>query len=297
MGRSERPLGNGDAPVEIFAAELRRLRDQAGNPTYLKMHRACGKIRSKTALSEAAGGDHLATWETVEAYVSALISINKDLEIDQAILRRKWEEAQDQRVRREWAVSPGAPESIVPTTEDEESPLRESRTGTLKLQRLSLRAMTIALGSAGLASALSFVLATQWDHAHAQTGRGGPARPTGPVAVVVQNKVAIGPKGLPEDSTPEYLSTRPVSRCAERGCMVPHTDNMWSGAVIVVTCQTTGAWMTNEDLASKGIAKNPGDAESTQWYRAKLENGVTGYISVVYLKARYRGGMHLAQCR
>lgn len=133
MGRSERPLGNGDAPVEIFAAELRELRKRAGNPTYLKMHRACGKIRSKTALSEAAGGDHLATWETVEAYVSALISINKDLEIDQAILRRKWEEAQDQRVRREWAVSPGAPESIAPATEDEVSPPRESRSGTLKL--------------------------------------------------------------------------------------------------------------------------------------------------------------------
>ena len=57
-----------------------------------------------------------------------------------------------------------------------------------------------------------------------------------------------------------------------------------------------GAWITNADLASKGIAENPGRASSTLWYRAVLLNGKTGDIPVVYLEARYRGGMHLPRC-
>jgi hypothetical protein len=194
MGRSERSLGSENAPVEIFAAELRRLRKQAGNPTYLKMHRACGKIRSKTALSEAAGGDHLPTWETVEAYVTALISIEKDLKIDGTILRRGWEEAQDRRTGRERSVSLGGIEPTAPVADGEESIQHQGCARSLKFQKPSLRAVIIALGSAGLASALSFILAAHWVHAYPQTGRGVVALSTGPVAVVVQNKVAIGPK-------------------------------------------------------------------------------------------------------
>ena len=47
---------------------LRELRLRAGNPTYQAMARRTG--RSRTALSEAAGGDVLPAWETVVAYVS-----------------------------------------------------------------------------------------------------------------------------------------------------------------------------------------------------------------------------------
>ena len=54
MPRSERSLDPEASPVE-FAAGLRELRKQAGNPTYLKMHRACGKVRSKTALPKPPG--------------------------------------------------------------------------------------------------------------------------------------------------------------------------------------------------------------------------------------------------
>lgn len=290
MGRSERSLGNKETPAEIFAAELRRLRVEAGNPTYLKMYRACGKIRSKTALSEAAGGDHLPTWETVEAYVSALGR-------DPAAWRCRWEEAQDQeRGRRERGVVPVAMEPASAAPDGEDVPTRRYSAARLKLSRPSVRVLTVAVSSAGVAGALSLLVAASWDHGH---GHGhGPAGATlhsGPVAVVVQNKVAIGPRALPEDSTPEYLSTKPVSRCDERGCEVPGTK-MWSGAIIPVVCQMTGAWMTNEDLASKGVAQNPGRASSTLWYRAELSTGKVGYISVVYLRARYRGGMRLRRC-
>lgn len=69
MPRPERPLDALAGPVQAFAAELRKVRGDAGNPKYLQMSRATG--RSRTALAEAAGGDHLATWETVEAYLTA----------------------------------------------------------------------------------------------------------------------------------------------------------------------------------------------------------------------------------
>jgi hypothetical protein len=111
----------------------------------------------------------------------------------------------------------------------------------------------------------------------------------------VQNEVAIGRITLIPDAAPAYLSTKPVPYCAERGCEVPGTT-MWSGAIIHVICQMTGVLMTNADLASKGIAENPGRATSARWYRAVLPNGKTGDIPVVYLQARYRGGMNLPQC-
>jgi Helix-turn-helix domain len=280
MGRSERSLGNGETPAEIFAAELRRLRERAGNPTYLKMHRACGKIRSKTALSEAAGGDHLPTWETVEAYASALGA-------DPAAWRRRWEEAQDQeRCRREGGAVLAVAEQARPAPENENVPTRRYLAGPLKLPRPSVRVLVIAVTAAGVAGALSILMVTRGDRALVQTG---------PAAVVVQNKVAIGPRTLMEDSTPEYLSTKPVPRCAERGCEVPGTT-MWSGTIIPVVCQMTGEWMTNADLVSKGIAENPGRASSTLWYRAVFPDGKAGDIPAVYLGARYRGGMHLPRC-
>jgi hypothetical protein len=288
MGRSERPLGNEETPAEIFAAELRRLRAEAGNPTYLKMHRACGKIRSKTALSEAAGGDHLPTWETVEAYVSALGR-------EPAAWRCRWEEAQDQeRGRRERGVVPVVAEPASAVPDDADVPARKYPAVRQRLSRPSVRVLAVAVGSAGVAGALTLLVAASWDHGRGHGPAGVTLRP-GPVAVVVQNKVAIGPRALIEDSTPEYLSTRPVPRCAERGCEIRGTD-MWSGAIIPVVCQMTGAWMTNEDAASKGIAENPGRASSTLWYRAELSTGKTGDIPVVYLQARFRGGMNLPRC-
>ncbi|WP_216912752.1 hypothetical protein [Nocardia noduli] len=69
MPRPERPLDPSAGPIQAFAADLRKLRERAGNPKYLQMARVSG--RSRTALAEAAGGYHLPTWETTEAYVTA----------------------------------------------------------------------------------------------------------------------------------------------------------------------------------------------------------------------------------
>ncbi|MDO3645673.1 helix-turn-helix domain-containing protein [Nocardia mangyaensis] len=84
MPRPERPLDREAGPIQAFAAELRVLRAAAGDPKYIQMQRLSG--RSRTALSEAAGGDHFPTWETVEAFVKVCGG-----DIDE--WRAKWEGA------------------------------------------------------------------------------------------------------------------------------------------------------------------------------------------------------------
>ncbi|MEU1687879.1 tetratricopeptide repeat protein [Micromonospora sp. NPDC005707] len=68
MPRPERPLHPELDPLHAFAQRLRDARQAAGSPKYEAMARQTR--RSSTALSEAAGGDHLPTWETVVAYLS-----------------------------------------------------------------------------------------------------------------------------------------------------------------------------------------------------------------------------------
>jgi hypothetical protein len=264
MGRPERPLDPAAGPIQAFASELRRLREQAGNPKYLQMQRRTG--RSRTALAEAAGGDHLPTWETVEAYVRACGG-------DLAQWQARWARARDTvRAQRGQA----APHAIVAA--DQPRPPRAS--GFQRwLTAAAAAAFLIAAGAAAL---------------H--------ARPTAkvakvpPVIVVVQNKIAVGRSALTEAPAPVYLSSKPIASCATtRGCEVPRTA-MWSGVVLRATCTIQGAKMTNEHLGTAGIAGNQGGITSSLWYRCTLPNGAAGYLSEVYIAAAYRGGEGLPPC-
>jgi WD40 repeat protein len=69
MPRGERPLGGEDSALVQFAADLRRLRDKAGKPSYRELAR--GAHYSSTTLSDAAGGRRLPTLAVVVAYVRA----------------------------------------------------------------------------------------------------------------------------------------------------------------------------------------------------------------------------------
>ncbi|WP_410672842.1 hypothetical protein [Amycolatopsis sp. cmx-4-68] len=69
MPRREGPLGPGDDVVVEFAAGLRRLREEAGGPTYRTLASRAGY--SAAALSEAAGGRKLPGLALTTAYVSA----------------------------------------------------------------------------------------------------------------------------------------------------------------------------------------------------------------------------------
>ncbi|MGW4064867.1 nSTAND1 domain-containing NTPase [Amycolatopsis sp. NPDC004747] len=83
MPRPERPLGTGDEPQTLFARELRRVREAAGNPPYRRLAREAHY--SVTTLSDAAGGRTFPTLPVTLAYVRACGG-------DPAEWERRWRE-------------------------------------------------------------------------------------------------------------------------------------------------------------------------------------------------------------
>jgi len=69
MARQERPVDPAAGPLQSFASDLRKVRTEAGNPTYRALARVAGY--SATTLSEAAAGTRLPTLNVVLAYVGA----------------------------------------------------------------------------------------------------------------------------------------------------------------------------------------------------------------------------------
>lgn len=69
MARPERPLDPAASPVAAFAHDLRRLRAQAGYPSYRRL--AVAASYSATALSKAASGEQFPSLEITLGYVKA----------------------------------------------------------------------------------------------------------------------------------------------------------------------------------------------------------------------------------
>ncbi|MDX3231130.1 hypothetical protein [Streptomyces sp. ME19-01-6] len=87
MGRRESPLDPSAGPVQRFAYELRKLRSEAGGPTYRAM--AQRVPYSVTTLSRAAAGDQLPSLPVTLAYVGACGG-------DPADWEARWREAADE---------------------------------------------------------------------------------------------------------------------------------------------------------------------------------------------------------
>ncbi|GAA3831394.1 hypothetical protein GCM10022226_60630 [Sphaerisporangium flaviroseum] len=87
MGRRENPVDPGAGPVQRFAYELRKLRQNADGITYRDMARKAGY--SVTTLSQAVAGEQLASLPVVLAYVKACGG-------DRAEWERRWEEAAEE---------------------------------------------------------------------------------------------------------------------------------------------------------------------------------------------------------
>jgi transcriptional regulator with XRE-family HTH domain len=83
MGRREGPVGTGDGEAAQFGAALRRLRQEAGNPSYRELERLAHY--SRTTLAEATKGHTLPSLAVVLALVAALGG-------DAAEWRHKWEQ-------------------------------------------------------------------------------------------------------------------------------------------------------------------------------------------------------------
>lgn len=312
MSRPERPLDPTSSPVAAFAYDLRELRTRAGNPIYAAMSRRTG--RSQAALAEAAGGKQFPSWETVEAYVMACGEDPNDW-LD------RWERTKEERGRKTTTilheectpliseveiaqvvneVHPGVPngsqvgnDAIPAGTSSFSAQLRPPRSRTIRI---------------ALASSLLFpatVIVGVWA---AETAPHGTVRQsanngvvTQPsrkrVVVEVQNMVAIGQSQLVEDSTAAFLTTRTVADCAQRNCITPDTRVLWSGAVLVATCQVQGDVMTNANESTAGILDNPGRVSSARWYWANTSNDQQGYIPEAWLAPGSRGGLGLPPCQ
>ncbi|MFD9705763.1 helix-turn-helix domain-containing protein [Lentzea sp. NPDC059081] len=97
MPRGERPLGPEDTALLRFAGDLRRLRDQAGKPSYRELARRANY--SPTALSDAAGGRKLPSLALTLAFVKAC-------EADPAPWTKRWRELAAEHLQPSHADAP-----------------------------------------------------------------------------------------------------------------------------------------------------------------------------------------------
>src|SRR5581483_11803302 len=142
MGRRERPIDPDAGPVAEFAAELRRLREQAGRPSYRELARRASF--STTALSEAAGGRSLPTLAVVRGYVRACGG-------DVAGWEERWRRAAEQRRSELPDAARRDPYLGLATYREEHASLffgREALTRDL-LRRLAVRRFLAVFGSSG----------------------------------------------------------------------------------------------------------------------------------------------------
>lgn len=131
VGRPERALDPDGSPLTELALALRELRRSAGSPSYRVMAKQVH--RSPTALSEAAGGTQVPSWDTVEAYVRAC-------EADPSEWRARWEAVRDSR-------TPDTPHKAA--DEDDRIPTPEALAPTQPIRRsnwLTRRTGLITLG-------------------------------------------------------------------------------------------------------------------------------------------------------
>ncbi|MER5201028.1 helix-turn-helix domain-containing protein [Streptomyces sp. NPDC002755] len=282
MARPEQALERDGSPLREFAFQLRSARAASGL-TYAQL--ATRTTYSVSTLQEAASGRRLPTLAVTLAFVKAC---REDTEEWQA----RWEQV------RAMPHSKGHADLLVAVVAEDVAPGAgtggKAADGTAPQERRKHVHSPPKTGRLWLICTISVALATAGACAAIFTSSHPPADASDAV-IVVQNKVAIGPNQLVEDSTPAYLSSRTVSRCARRGCKLVDTD-FWSGAKLVATCWTRGERLTNQDAGSDGIQRNKNRVTSDLWYRAVWPDGRSGYLAEVYVVVGDRGGLGLGRC-
>ncbi|WP_433534193.1 NBR1-Ig-like domain-containing protein [Micromonospora sp. CA-249363] len=173
-------------PAERFAEQLRRLRSAAGDPSFRKMAGRSGRI-SHTTLHEAAAGTRFPSWETTREFVRAC-------EADEALWRRRWEEAHPAAAAR-----PGGDGDLAPvvatsasteqgTVQLVEHPRAEDRVVITRRRRLAwLNAAAVVLAVA-VAAVLGVTLGDRSD----SDGAGAPTASPSPPATAISDSLIPG---------------------------------------------------------------------------------------------------------
>lgn len=125
-------------------------------------------------------------------------------------------------------------------------------------------------------------------------GTGPSSQPDSPGrTLIVDSRVTNGPS-MREDLNPVQLLDRPAATCTTP-CAIPNTARTTGGFIDDVYCQTFGPRVTNGDDTSSADDENPELAESRWYYGARI-NGITGYVSEVWVRPADRGGLGLPIC-
>lgn len=135
-------------PVAAFAYHLGELKIRAGDPSYERMRSELGAAASKSALSAAARGRELPSWETVWEFVRCLADSGTDAHGLRREWRVRWEAT---RAAVEGGVSPGPPAPHVTATPARPRP----RFGARGRER---RLLTIGLAVGAAAGASMWLL-------------------------------------------------------------------------------------------------------------------------------------------
>ena len=284
-GRREQPPDLPPGPVADFLLDLRRLRVEAGSPSYRLMAARSGagnQVRSHTTLSELTTRPQLATWDTTAAYI-------RGLGRDPEEWRTRWQRVQAE-IQETTPSEPVDDTTVEPTDAVSEPSSGEARSRDLvALAGRSKRRMALVVAAvvliAGAVTGATVTLARRGERQDTAVS----------ATIVVQNMIATGANELREDTTPAYLSARTVPFCAKYKCAVPES-NMWSGARLTAVCQREGARLSNADEQSAGIERNQHVARSSRWYGVRRGDGSLSYISEVYVTPKGRGGLHLPEC-
>ncbi|MEV6713186.1 WD40 repeat domain-containing protein [Lentzea sp. NPDC051208] len=159
MPRGERPLDEGDSPLLRFAADLRRLRTDAGKPSYRELSRRAHF--SASTLSDAAGGRKLPGLDATLAYVRACHG-------DEAAWERRWHDLAVTMAQSRVSDGPSPYVGLNPFTALDADRFfgREALTHTLldRLQRQPFLAVFGASGE-GKSSLLKAGIAAKFPHA------------------------------------------------------------------------------------------------------------------------------------
>jgi len=137
MGRPERPLDPESGPQQLFAAQLRQLREDAGRPTYRAM--AAVVKYSAPALSRAAAGERFPTLDATLAFVRACGG-------DGSAWQLRWQHAHGELMAEGPEPPPGR-DAAQPdgTTDDQPPPDKPARRGRPQVLAVALRRNRLAV--------------------------------------------------------------------------------------------------------------------------------------------------------
>jgi hypothetical protein len=193
----------------------------------------------------------------------------------------------DARAPTESPADERSAESPPPHLADTAAPLPVTVPGAPKRPRIGAQRLAMVAATAVILALAGFAVWRALDAPETP--------PVGEVTLVVDNRVTAGAV-MREDRQPVSLTSRAIAYCGRAGCVLPDTERHSGQSYRPATCQLSGERVTNGNDGDPADDANPGRFESRRYYGVRLSDGVLGYVSEVWIRARDRGGLGLPRC-